>query len=276
MTAFAAMGTDWWIHSDRPDLHADAIATVRGLEARLSRFLAGSAVCRLRADGAVTDAALARVVEAALALSASTDGAFSILLGRELADLGYDRTFGAISGGLPGRRASATEVRVDGDRVIVAATGEPAWVDVGGIAKGWTVDHVHDRLRGAGATWALVDGGGDLRGSGRPWPIGVGEAHDVTLRDEAVATSSALGRRWRGADGVDHHHILDPRTGASAAGPIVVATVRAPRATTADALATALIADPRRTLPRLWAHGATAWMRDRDGNTWTTPDWETA
>jgi thiamine biosynthesis lipoprotein len=251
VTAFAAMGTDWWIHSDRPDLHAAAVATVRGLEARLSRFVAGSAVCRLRADGVVTDAALARVVEVALALSASTDGAFSILLGRELADLGYDRTFGAISGGAPGGRPSPTQLRVDGDRVTVEAPGPAAWVDVGGIAKGWTVDHVHDRLRAAGASWALVDGGGDLRGSGRPWPVGVGEAHDGTLHDAAVATSSALGRRWRGDDGGDHHDILDPRTGRSAGGPIVVATVHAADATTADALATALIADPRRTLPRL-------------------------
>lgn len=273
--AFAATGTLWWIDSDQPELNTLAEGWVRDAEARLSRFRPDSALSRLNTTGVAEDALLAQIVTEGLMWEHATEGAFSIKLGRELCALGYDRDLARVVGGLPTARPSATDVVVDGDVVRVRSVGEPAWIDLGGIAKGWVVDRVHDRLRRAGATWALVDGGGDLRGSGRPWPIGVGD--DATILDDGgIATSSTLERRWTDLTGAPRHHVLDPATGLPADGPIVTATVRAPTALVADVLATAMLVAPQRVLLRLPALRAAAWVRDHRGHTWTTPDWEPA
>lgn len=268
---FHAMGTDWWIASDRPERLPLAEAFVRDVEARLSRFLEDSALARANREREATDPVLAEVVGLALELGRRTGGAFDPTMGLDLARLGYDRAFTGI--GRPaviGGRRTALAVRVEGDRVRLDGDGH---LDLGGIAKGWTVDRVHDRLREGGAGWALVDGGGDLRGSGRDWPVGLGDDGVVTLRGDAVATSSVRVRAWVGADEARRHHVLDPATGLPSAGALTDAVVRAADATTADALATALLAAPERVLPRLAGLGARAMARDDEGRWWSTPDW---
>lgn len=279
--AFRAMSTSWWIACDRPDLLRAAEARVHATEARLSRFRADSALSRLNRARAVVDPLLAEVTRAALRLRAQTDGAFTPTLGARLAGLGYDRSFDL----LPVRTTAVPppddrpidplhdplQVEVEGERVRLHGPGD---LDLGGVAKGWTVDHVLEALREGGAGRALVDGGGDLRGFGRRWPVGVGDDLVASVEEEAVATSSTRRRRWRGARGEDLHHLLDPRTGAPARSSVDTATVVAPDAATADALATAVVVDPGRVLPLLPGLGARAAVRGLDGRWWTTPGWE--
>ena len=270
---FTAMSTSWWITADRPSLLPAAELSVRTFEARLSRFLPDSAVSRLNRARAATCPTLAAVTRRALALRDATGGAFDPTLGARLSALGYDRPFTLLArrrpspAPPPAARATLT-VRVDGDTVTLDGDGD---LDLGGIAKGFTVDHVLAELLAAGATSALVDGGGDLRGAGCPWPVGVGDGLAVDAAHAAVATSSTLRRRWRDALDRPLHHVLDPRTGSPAAGPIDVATAIAPDAATADALATALLVDAPGLLPRLAALGAHALLRDTSGAWWATP-----
>ena len=94
-----------------------------------------------------------------------------------------------------------------------------------------------------------IDAGGDLYFGGRDpggalWSVGIrhprldGQIID-TLRvsDQAVCTSGDYERRVVGSDR-NGHHILDPRAGESACA-LASATVVAPTALLADALATA-------------------------------------
>jgi thiamine biosynthesis lipoprotein len=270
------MGTDWWIICDAPRLLPAAEAQVRRLEACLSRFRAGSALTRLNLAREVRDATLAAVTRAALALQVETGGAFDPTLGARLASLGYDRPFAAIGRPAPAGPAPRGEplrVTVRDDRVRLEGPGA---LDLGGIAKGWTVDRVLERLRHGGARSALVDGGGDIGAFGGPWRLGAGDGLVVEVGDGALATSSALVRRWRDADGVPLHHVLDPRTSAPARAEIDTATVSAPDAATADGLATALLVDPARVVALLPALGARAALRGHDGRWWTTADWSDA
>lgn len=138
------------------------------------------------------------------------------------------------------------------------------------------MDRVLARLRAGGAERIVVDGGGDLAVAGASWPIGVGADRFIELRDGAVATSSTLGRRWRDERGNKLHHILDPKTGAPARSGLDTATVRAPNATTADALATALLVDAHAVLPLLPNLRAESLVRERDGTWWSSPGWEVA
>ncbi len=273
--AFRAMGTDWWVAADRDDLLPTAEVLVQALDERLTRFSPRSALGRLNRDRRSDDPLLHELLAEALRLRDLTGGAFDPTLGRDLAALGYDRPFGDL-GVAPPRRPGPVS-----DRLVHLTPGGVVLegdfdIDLGGIGKGWAVDYVHGWLRAAGATRVLVDGGGDLRGSGDTWPVGVEDGGAVALADEALATSSTRVRRWRAASGVEHHHVLDPRTREPAASPVEVATVRAPTATLADVLATALIVDPAGVLPRLAGLGAEALVGDAAGRWWVTAAWRAA
>lgn len=274
MTAitFAAMGTSWWIDCDQPHLLGEAEALVHTLEGRLSRFRGDSALTRLNRDRSATCPTLAAVTRVALRLRTATGWAFDPTLGAELAALGYDRSFEQLghrtwSSPLQARR-STTRVLVDGAYVRLDGPGQ---LDLGGLAKGYAVDRVVGLLLGLGAGAVLVDGGGDIRGAGPSFAIGVGDGLVVETRAGAVATSSTRSRRWHDADGRELHHILDPRTGLPTRASIDTATVIAPDAVTADALATALLADPAATLTRLGAFAAHALVRAHDGGWWMSP-----
>ena len=113
-----------------------------------------------------------------------------------------------------------------------------AKLDLGGIGKGYAAERAADLLAAAGP--CLVDAGGDVavRG-GHAWPVGV-ETGDgvVTLELErgALATSGSDRRHWvRG--GEERHHLIDPRTGRSAASDILRVTAFADDAVQAEVLA---------------------------------------
>jgi thiamine biosynthesis lipoprotein len=101
-------------------------------------------------------------------------------------------------------------------------------IDLGGFAKGYAVDRGAAILRSRGVRNAIVTAGGDSHivgdRRGRPWTIGVrdprrpGElAAVLPLADVAISTSGDYERYFE-EDGVRYHHVLDPRTGASATG----------------------------------------------------------
>jgi FAD:protein FMN transferase len=120
--------------------------------------------------------------------------------------------------------------------------------DPTGLVKGWAIDRAASRhlarlVDGASVGAIGVDAGGDVRVYTHPdldrtWNIGIADPRrpgaviaTVPLRNGAVATS---GTAERGA------HILDPRTGAAAAG-VASATVVASTLETADVWATASV-----------------------------------
>ncbi|CAE8609146.1 unnamed protein product [Polarella glacialis] len=107
-----------------------------------------------------------------------------------------------------------------------------AQMDLCGLAKGWAIDEMADRLKQAGFTACYVDWGGDIKvtgthPAGRNWTVGVVEppsepgADDTgedrrylihaELRDgQSIATSGD----YLQVLGPNLSHILDPRTGA--------------------------------------------------------------
>lgn len=111
----------------------------------------------------------------------------------------------------------------------------PQPVDLGGIGKGLAVRWAAQALRGAGRAH-LIEAGGDchLGGEGpelEGWRVAVedpaGGSEPVAvlcLADAGCATSSLRIRTWR-RDGRTVHHLIDPRTGRSAAGGLAAVTV---------------------------------------------------
>ena len=177
---FRAMNTEWWIGTpDDLDL-APFEETVHEAERRYSRFRSDSLLSRLNRERRVQDAGLADLVTRALELGVATQGAFDVRVGEALTAARYDRTFEALRGRAEGPLLTfappVSALRVEVKRGIVRLSGT-GMVDLGGIAKGWTVDRVAERLEAAGCTDYLVDGGGDIRVAGldergEPWLVG--------------------------------------------------------------------------------------------------------
>ncbi|KPV94259.1 Thiamine biosynthesis lipoprotein ApbE precursor [Pseudoalteromonas sp. P1-9] len=100
-------------------------------------------------------------------------------------------------------------------------------IDLGGIAKGYAVDNAISILQSQGIDSALVSAGGDTKAlgkhGGRPWLLAIQDprkkgkhAIQLPMENEAISTSGDY-ERYFIQDGVRHHHIIDPKTGHSAA-----------------------------------------------------------
>ena len=132
-------------------------------------------------------------------------------------------------------------------------------IDLGGIAKGYSVDCAIDVLKARGFTRAYVSAGGDSRiigdRFGKPWMVGIrdprkGEGEVITripLADAAISTSGDY-ERFFDEGGVRYHHIIDPHTGHSAS-KVRSATVIGPYATRTDGLSkTAFVLGPEKAM----------------------------
>jgi FAD:protein FMN transferase len=122
-------------------------------------------------------------------------------------------------------------------------------IDLGGFAKGHAVDNAAAILARHGIHHAHVAAGGDSRvigdKRGRPWTIGVRDPRQadalvalLPLIDTAISTSGDYERYFE-RDGLRHHHIVDPATGASPRGVRSV-TVLAAEGLTCEALSKAI------------------------------------
>jgi thiamine biosynthesis lipoprotein len=176
-----------------------------------------------------------------------TQGAFDITY----ASVGYLYDFKkgvhpdskAIQDALPG--IDWRRMVLDEKNTTVFFQREGMRIDLGGIAKGHSVDKGIEILKKQGITRAMVNAGGDTRiigdRFGRPWVVGVRDPdHEgktflrLPLTDTAFSTSGDY-ERYFDEDGTRFHHIIDPKTGDSARKCRSV-TVIAGTATRTDAL----------------------------------------
>ena len=117
----------------------------------------------------------------------------------------------------------------------------PGGVDPTGLVKGWAVERALDVLRAAGATAAIVNGGGDVAVCGRPpglssWRVGVRHP----WRSDALAGVVGLEAALATSGGYERAGgLIDPRTGEPGIRA-ASASVCGPSLAMADALATAL------------------------------------
>ncbi|MEP0357752.1 MAG: FAD:protein FMN transferase [Paraglaciecola sp.] len=122
-------------------------------------------------------------------------------------------------------------------------------IDLGGIAKGHAIDNSIDILQKMGIKHALVTAGGDTRllGNrlGKPWMVGIRDPRNkqkqavvLPLVDIALSTSGDYERYFE-ENGKRYHHILSPKTGASA-HEVQSVSIIGPKSTLNDALSTAV------------------------------------
>ncbi len=223
------------------------------LEAILSRFNPASELSRLNHNGVIETpgAKLVTVLNEAKRISTLTLGAFDVTM-KPLLDLYLNAqpsvpSVAELEAVLP--LVSYRKLQISDTRISFDTPGMGVTVD--GIAKGYIVDQGVDVLRDNGYDHVMVEAGGDLLASGeksvgQPWRISIrspraveGEfLRTVDLANRAVATSGDYLQSFT-SDNLNHH-IINPRLGHSDR-QLASATVIAPNAMLADALATSMM-----------------------------------
>jgi thiamine biosynthesis lipoprotein len=121
------------------------------------------------------------------------------------------------------------QLEVDDGAGTVFLKREGMRVHLGGIGKGYAVEHAMNIMRRAGLRDFMIQSGGDLyvggQKDGRPWRLGIDDPRGpggrsfatVDLTDGTFSTSGDYARSFV-KDGVRYHHLLDPATGQPARG----------------------------------------------------------
>jgi thiamine biosynthesis lipoprotein len=246
-----------------------AFARIAALDAMMSDYRADSELRRLGSTAGawvVVSPDLFEVLSRAIEMSSATGGAFDPTIG-PLVMLWRDAR---ASRRLPDRRALEaararvgwTRLHVDRSRRAVRLDRADMRLDLGGIAKGYILQHAVVALARVGVTRALVEAGGDIAVGDAPpgrdgWRIDVPGADAAFAARAAHLTNASLATSGPTAqfveiDGVRYSHVVDPRTGRRLTNH-VSAWVIASDGATADALATALTIVGAAEVPRIHA-----------------------
>jgi thiamine biosynthesis lipoprotein ApbE len=263
---FAALGTTAQVSvTDRAGLRrAGALLRdeLETIDRTCSRFLAGSELNAVNAGAGApvgVSSVLFDAVATALRAAEATNGAVDPTVGSSLRALGYDCDFALIGTGdgrrqvvrLRRRTTSWRQVLLDRERHTIRIP-RGVELDLGATGKAFAADRAARRIADELGSGVLVSLGGDIAVAGPPpeagWPVRVTDDHrdpdgdgpTIALRSGGLATSSTSVRRWR-LEGVERHHIVDPRTGRSAREVWRTASVAAATCVDANAASTAAI-----------------------------------
>jgi thiamine biosynthesis lipoprotein len=199
----------------------------------MSTWRPGSDVLRINAAAGVQAAPVAAevrdVLRQAKQISEWTDGTFDVTFGAltDVWKFDHDQDDSipapeAIRARLP--LIDYRQIEIDDRAGTVFLTRKGMKIHLGGIGKGYAVEHAVQILRKAGLRDFMVQAGGDLyvggRKNGRPWRLGIQDPRGaegktfatVDLSDSTFSTSGDYARFFI-KDGVRYHHILDVRTG---------------------------------------------------------------
>lgn len=274
----------------------EALDEIERIEARLSLFRPTSEIAHVNARAAREPVRVSpptfALLELAARLHRETEGAFDPTLAPLLACWGL---LGRASGRVPDDQELAAAraccgldlVRLEPAERTVRFAREGMRLDLGAIGKGHALDEAIALLREAGVTSALLHAGtSSVYALGAPpdgeaWRVEISgppatadhpraALTTVDLRDAALGVSAIWGKAFT-TEGRTFGHVLDTRTGRPAEGALLAA-IRLPSATEADALSTALLtlgAGGLEKLRRL-RPGVQAWICRMDGTVAST------
>ena len=228
------------------------------IDAQMSLWIEDSEISRLnRGDSIYLSSSFHAVIMRSLLYSELSDGAFDISIGPLIKAWGF-------SGGVRKDQVNVDSLMkyVGYERLIVSrpdmlekyALPFGFEIDVNGIAQGFTVDAVVNFLKNKSIENYMVEIGGEVscKGkniNGQAWRIGIEEPSEqriagqfqtiIELDTMSLATSGNYRKYWEDERGQKVVHSVDPETGIPFISNLLSASVIAPNATMADALATA-------------------------------------
>lgn len=277
-------------HPNAESLAASALDWFRLVESTCSRFDTQSELVRLceaSPNTATVSPLLFEVLRVALAVADASHGAFDPTLGATLGAMGFDthwQTGATLGRDFPTDRADWRRIVLDETHGTLVLP-QRVMLDLGAIAKGFALDLAARALSGV-ADCCIVAGGDllcrGLNGAGHAWRTAIVDPQfpsraigvvEVGAPEYAICTSGGYQRR-----ATHGHHILDARArhaSVHSAEKLSGATVVAPQAAVADALATAaFVMGIEEAAPLLEAQGVDAVLIDTFGVVHEVRGWQ--
>ncbi len=233
-----------------------AFIEIERLSNLMNHYRDGTEISLLNRNGIIHDASdeILEVISEAVKYHRLTGGAFDITI-YPVIEL-FRKSFSRGAGMYPERDeirkvlelVGSDKIAIEGRSVRLRKKGMSITLD--GIAKGYIADRASGILMNNGYENHLINAGGDISGSGlrkdkRPWRVAIQDPKNrdsrldvIDLHNRAVATSGNYENYFDKE--MLYHHIADPATGLSPSNT-TSASVTAPTAMAADALATALM-----------------------------------
>jgi thiamine biosynthesis lipoprotein len=261
-----AQGSTWrvlYYGKKQLDLQGAVAKELAAFDKIFSNYRADSDISRFNrhngTDWFPVDADLVQLVELSHEVSVKSQGAFDITIGPLLRIWGFG-PFKSKEPKIPSPAAIAAAQKDVDYRKLQSRRQAPAlkklnphlYVDLSGVAQGYSVDKIAALLDQRGITRYMVEIGGEITTKGRkpdgkPWTLGIdtpdnkGELAAVLHLEGRALTTAGDYREYFEKDGKRYSHTLDPRTGRPIEHELASVTVIAPKAWEADAWDTALM-----------------------------------
>jgi thiamine biosynthesis lipoprotein len=242
---------------------AAIVAALQSVDELASTWRDDSELARLNANPSIDWIRVSRefcvMLDAALAIGQTTDGAFDVTVGPLVNLWGFGPagtvteppSDAAIAAAM--KNVGHDKIEADCEAKLVRKDLPALYVDLSGWAKGYAVDKLAVLLDELSIDNYLVEVGGEVRVKGHnsedlAWAVAI-EAPSTSERvphavlrvsDTSVATSGDYRNFFEHA-GYTYSHTIDARTGRPVSHNLAAVTVIAPVAAEADALATALL-----------------------------------
>lgn len=236
----------------------DAVSEITRIERRISSWDPDSETSAINRNAGVQPVAVSEelflLITRCVKLSKITSGAFDISYASMDKVWKYDGSMTR----MPSEAALQNSVKKVGyQHIVLDPENNSVYLKVpemkigfGAVGKGYAADKAKELLQQKGVQAGIINASGDMntwgkQPNGSEWKVALTNPMKkenafavLPLQQGAVVTSGNY-ERYVTFNGTRYSHIIDPRTGYPAVG-IISATVFAPKAEIADALATAL------------------------------------
>ncbi len=213
--SFDALGTRWWIDLPNEDqeLKNKIIHKVTDFESKYSRFKDTSQLYKLNKAKKFHNPSpeFVALLNYGLKMYKETDGLFNMSVGAQLESDGYGKI---TTKGAAISRDLINDVKFSSQKVELSPK---TTLDFGGFGKGWLVDEIGKIIKKHGIKDFIINGGGDILVGDElqeiliEHPLKPGYSIEkVTLKNQSLASSSALKRTWKNKDNVLKTHIISP------------------------------------------------------------------
>lgn len=235
-----------------------AVAEITRIEKLISSWDANSQTSEINKNAGIkpvkVDKELIDLIERSISISKLTDGAFDI----SYASMDKIWKFDGSMTEMPSEEIiKASVVKVGYKNIIVDKENSTVFLKLdgmkigfGAIGKGYAADKAKKLLIEKGVIAGIINASGDMntwgkQPNGESWTIAITNPFNknkvfalLPINESAVVTSGNY-EKFVTFNGVRYTHIINPKTGYPATG-IISATVFAPKAELADALATSV------------------------------------
>ncbi|WP_298954166.1 FAD:protein FMN transferase [uncultured Nonlabens sp.] len=235
-----------------------AVAEITRIEKLISSWDEHSQTSEINRNAGIkavkVDSELFQLIERAIGISKLTDGAFDISYASMDRIWKFDGTMTEMPSEEKIKESIAKvgfkNIILDKENSTVFLKLEGMRIGFGAIGKGYAADKAKSLLISKGVSSGIINASGDMntwgrQPSGKEWKVAITNPMDknkvfalLPISNGAVVTSGNY-EKFVKFNGTRYSHIIDPRTGYPSSG-IISATVFAPKAELADALATSV------------------------------------